>query len=93
MKKSDIAIVVIIAIVGFLASFFGCNALLGNPDEKSVSFDAVNVIDSQVAEPDAEIFNGEAINPTVEVFVGDCNNEDSGDGSIVCNSDDKNIGE
>lgn len=96
MKKSDIATVIIIAIIGFLASFFGCKAILGNPDEKSVSFKTVNVIQKEVADPDPEVFNSEAINPTVEVFVGECEDIDH-NGMLdqaelmVCNEEQENV--
>ncbi len=77
MKQTDIFGLILIGGVGAIASFFLCNALLGDPNEATTSFTRlVRVISSDLAEPDAEIFNGEAINPTVEVYVGDCEDID-----------------
>lgn len=76
MRQSDIFTVIAVAIVGVLVSSILLNMILGNPDEKSVSFKTVEVIESALETPDPEVFNPEAINPTVEVFVGDCVDQD-----------------
>ena len=52
------------------------NLLLGNPDERSVSFKSIKPIEATLDEPDPETFNVDAINPTVEVYVGDCQDID-----------------
>ena len=72
MRQSDIFTVIAVAIVGVIVSALLLNMILGNPDEKSVSFKTVAVIESSLENPDPEIFNPEAINPTVEVYIGDC---------------------
>ncbi len=76
MKQSDIFTVVAVAIVGIVVSALLLNMILGNPDEKSVSFKVVEVIEPSLDNPDPEVFNPEAINPTVEVYVGDCVDQD-----------------
>ncbi len=77
MKQSDIFSLILIAGIGTLAAFFTCNAIMGNPDEAQVKFTTVSeVIKSELAEPDPEIFNAYAINPTIEVYVGDCEDID-----------------
>lgn len=76
MKQSDIITVVLIAAIGVVVSAFACNALLGNPDEASVSFKMVEMIESGLAQPDPEVFNTSAVNPTVEVYVGNCEDVD-----------------
>lgn len=81
MKSDDIVMVVFVSIVGAVISFFLMNALLGNVDEKSVSFNVPTVVTAGLAEPDAEIFNAGAINPTVEVYVGNCR-DDNHDGIL-----------
>ncbi|MBR5621164.1 hypothetical protein IKW75_01620 [Candidatus Saccharibacteria bacterium] len=72
MKQSDIFTVLAVATVGIVASFFLVNMLLGDPNEKSVTFKKIEVVDATLSVPDPEVFNSEAINPTVEVYVGDC---------------------
>lgn len=76
MKQSDIITVVLIAVIGVIVSAFACNAILGDPDEASVSFKTIETIDGDLAQPDAEVFNTSALNPTVEVFVGNCEDVD-----------------
>jgi len=76
MKQSDIITVILIAVVGVIVSAFACNALLGNPDDASVSFKTVEAIEDGLAQPDPEVFNTSAVNPTVEVYVGNCEDVD-----------------
>ena len=76
MKQSDIFTIIAVSIVGVVVSVLLCNLILGNPDEKYVSFKNVEVIEASLDNPDSEVFNAEAINPTVEVFVGDCVDQD-----------------
>lgn len=73
MKQSDIFTLILIAGIGTLAAFFACNAILGDPNEAKTSFTRLSsVIESNLVQPDPEVFNEDAINPTIEVYVGDC---------------------
>lgn len=76
MKSSDIITIVLMSILGSVVAFFVVNALLGDLDEKSVTFDVPVPVTTELADPDPEIFNLEAINPTVEVYVGNCKDDD-----------------
>ena len=76
MKQSDFISVAMVAVIGVIAAFVVCNALLGDPDKFAVSFKAVTPLDSQLTEPNPEVFNYVAINPTVEVYVGTCEDVD-----------------
>lgn len=67
----DLASSIGIGIVGILLGFFMTNIMVG--DIESVSFEMIDTpVTSDLADPDGEIFNAEAINPTVEVCVGTC---------------------
>ena len=81
MKTSEWLGMVAIAIVGAAVSVWLTNLILGDPDKASVSFSYMNVISSEVNEPDVDIFNVNAINPTIDVYVGSCVDQD-GDGII-----------
>ncbi len=81
MKQSDIFTVLIVATVGTIAAAILCNMILGDPNEKSVTFNTVSVVSSSLALPDEEVFNPDAVNPTVEVYVGDCIDQDQ-DGTL-----------
>lgn len=77
MKQSDIFTLILIAGIGTLAAFFLCNAIMGDPNDAKVEVKRPShVIASELAVPDAEIFNSTAINPTIEVYVGDCEDID-----------------
>lgn len=81
MKISDIISVTSIAIFGTILAYFLMNGILGDPKDKTVSFEYLVSATSALAEPDGEIFNSGAINPTVEVYVGSCEDQ-NGDGVI-----------
>jgi len=72
MKGSSLATVVLIAIISTVAAAFVVNALLGDPNDESVTVNYMDVISSSVTQPDTEVFNNQAVNPTVEVYVGRC---------------------
>lgn len=77
MKQSDIFTLILVAGIGILASFFACNALLGDPDLATTQFTELkDVISNQLEMPNPEVFNSTAINPTIEVYVGDCEDID-----------------
>ncbi|MBM3210100.1 hypothetical protein FJZ39_02065 [Candidatus Saccharibacteria bacterium] len=70
MKKTDIAMTIFIAGVSVLIAIFIANTFnLGvDPDGREVK--TVEEISSTIEEPDAEVFNAEAINPTVQIVIG-----------------------
>lgn len=76
MKQSDIFSIILIATIGTLAAFFIVNSVMGDPNEKSVTFNTIDAASSSVVTPDPEVFNKEAINPTIEVYVGECEDVD-----------------
>jgi hypothetical protein len=71
MKKNDIGIAVIVAVVGTLIAYFALNGILGNPDTASETVEYIAPITSDIRTPNPEVFNAEAINPTVEVIIGE----------------------
>ena len=72
MKKTDIAAVILISVITTLIAYFIGNSVLGDPNEESIAITYMDVVAADVAQPDPEVFNTEAVNPTVEVFVGNC---------------------
>jgi hypothetical protein len=67
MKKSDIAMIILIAAIGIIGAFFGTRAILGDGATKEESVKTVEVITPGLSEVDPTIFNAEAINPAVKV--------------------------
>lgn len=70
MKKSDIAMIILIASVSVLVAYFSAKAIFGGSAVQAVKVDTIAPISSQLAQPDPAIFNSNAINPTVEVTIG-----------------------
>lgn len=70
MKKSDIAMIVLIASISVLIAYFVAKAVLGDATNQTAKIKTVDPITSQVASPDPTVFNNNAINPTVEVLIG-----------------------
>jgi len=69
MKKSDIAMIILIAAIGVIGAFFGTQAILGEAATEEVKVDRIEPISATLDEVDPTIFNAEAINPAVEVQV------------------------
>lgn len=82
MKKSDIAMIILIASISMVAAYFVVKSIpifQATNEPKQVS--TFQEISPSVKEPDPTVFNDEAINPTVEVFIGsdtDQSNQQSG---------------
>lgn len=72
MKTSDYISIFTIAVAGTILAYFLMNYFLGDPLEKTVSFEYIESVSGDLVSPDSEIFNAGAVNPTVEVFVGSC---------------------
>ena len=71
MKKTDIAMIVLIAGVGILVAYFiAVNIPFLKIPEQGVEVQTVDPIRSEISEPSKSVFNAEAINPTVEIVVG-----------------------
>ncbi len=72
MKKSDIAMLILIASVSVMIAFTVANSLpFLKLDESGVSVPTVDPITAEIDEPDPAVFNQKAINPTVKTVIGD----------------------
>lgn len=71
MKKSDIAMIILIASVSVGISFAVVNQIPFFKDaEKGQKVDVTTRIDPTVGDPDPLVFNANAINPTVQTIIG-----------------------
>lgn len=70
MKKSDIAMIILIAAVSVMIAYFVANAVVGDVKNEAVKVKTADPITADVEKPDETVFNKEAINPTVEVIIG-----------------------
>lgn len=69
MKKTDIAMIFLIATACVLVAFFITRAVVGTPSSEEVKVKTIEKIDATVTPPDTAIFNKDAINPAVEVQI------------------------
>jgi hypothetical protein len=69
MKKTDIAMIVLIASVSVLIAFFVTRSLFGAAAAEPVNVKTIERIDPTLSEVDSSIFNENAINPAVEVQI------------------------
>lgn len=70
MKKSDIAMIILIVSISMVLAYFVAKAVLGGAQDQTAKVKTVDAITSEVAQPDPAVFNKDAINPTVEVLIG-----------------------
>lgn len=70
MKKTDIAMIILIASISALFAYFIAQAVIGEPEQEDVQVKTVEKITSDIEEPSNSIFNKDAINPTVERETG-----------------------
>lgn len=71
MKKSDVAMIILIASISILVAYFVAKGILGDVQNQSVKVKIADPISTELDKPDPKVFNSNAINPTVEVIIGD----------------------
>ena len=69
MKKTDIAMIILIATVCVMSAFFITRAIVGTPESETVTIKTIEKITSDITEPDTKVFNSEAINPAFKVEI------------------------
>ena len=71
MKKTDIAMIILIAGFSVLISYLVINSLAqGGFSEQTYEVKTTEPISNEYVKPSSEIFNKDAINPTVQVNIG-----------------------
>ena len=68
--KTELITAIGAAIAGVLIAFFITNIFIGEIEEVTIKT-VDNTVNTELAEPDPEVFNYKALNPTVEVYVGE----------------------
>ena len=70
MKKTDIAMLILIASVSVLIAFFVAKGIFGDVNNKPATVRTIDLIDPEIKnQPSSEIFNKSAINPAVQVQI------------------------
>jgi hypothetical protein len=90
MKKTDIALILFIALISVAVAYFVAKAVLGDPGEQVVTVPTARSISADVIDPSKEIFNSGTINPTVEVCIsGGCEGDAENSNPPADQADDK----
>lgn len=77
MKRNEIALILIVVGVVVIASYAVFNTLFGQAALSPAKVKTTTAISSTLdgIEPDAAVFNKDAINPAVNVVIGDQSNQ------------------
>ena len=71
MKKTDIAMIILIASISVMAAYFIVGAIPGLKDaNEPVKVKTIETYDADIGQPDPAVFSKDAINPTIEVTIG-----------------------
>ncbi len=71
MKKSDLAMIILIAsMTAFIAFAIGNSIPALKPNKAGVKVPTAEKVESEVTAPDQTVFNKDAINPTVQTVIG-----------------------
>ena len=69
MKKTDIAMIILIASVSVLVAYFVAKGIFGDVSKETAVVKTIEPINSKIVEPSTTIFNKDAINPAVQVQI------------------------
>jgi hypothetical protein len=69
IKQSDIAGIVLVAVISLIASFFLSNAIINKPENRSTKVEVVHPISAEFISPSEKIFNDSAINITEVITI------------------------
>lgn len=75
MKKNDIALLALIVGFSLITAYFIGQAIIGMSKQGVASVETVEVISSDITQPDKTVFNKDAINPAVPINIGDSTNQ------------------
>lgn len=71
MKKSDVAMLILVVAVSVMVSYFTVGSIPALKfSDKPVSVKTIEEYKADINEVNGDIFNKDAINPTVEVTIG-----------------------
>lgn len=75
MKKSDLALLIVIVAISLGASYFAGRAVLAQFVQRDTQVEVTDTISSSLVPPSETIFNDRAINPAVPINIGNSNNQ------------------
>lgn len=79
MKKSDLAMIVLIAALSVGAAFIVVGSIpgLNLSSDSAEKVKTIERYESKIDEPDKDVFNSTAVNPTVDITIGDTSEDNT----------------
>jgi hypothetical protein len=74
MKQKDLALIIFIAGVAAIASFFISKAIFASAGNRSQKAEVVDAITTEFVKPSDKYFNANSIDPTQVIQIGDNSN-------------------
>ncbi len=74
MKRKDILIIVVIAMISGILSLVLSNLFITAPKNRQEKVEVVELISPEFKRPDSRYFNADSINPTKIIRIGDNTN-------------------
>jgi hypothetical protein len=81
MKQKDVALIIVIAFVSGIVSFFVSNKLFVTPANRQQQVETVDAITPTFQSPDSKYFNSNSIDPTQNSQIGADNNQNPFNGT------------
>ena len=75
MKQKDIALIVVIAAVSGVISFFVSGKIFVTSSNREQKVEKVDAISADFKQPDSKYFNKDSINPAQTIQLGESNNQ------------------
>lgn len=75
MKQKDIALIIVIAAVSGVLSFFISGKIFATPSNRQQAVEKVDVITADFQAPSEKYFNAQSINPSQTVQIGGNGNQ------------------
>lgn len=84
MKRTEIAMIVLVASLSMMLTFTLVQSIFGEMVKQRVLVEKTTAITKDISKPAKRIFNEQAINPTVEVCVETSRDEGAAEGTQAC---------
>lgn len=69
MKKTEIAMIILIASISILIAYFVAKSIFGDVYSGTAKVKTIDKISETIVEPSKSIFNSQAINPAIQVQI------------------------
>jgi hypothetical protein len=69
MKKKDLGVIAVVAIVSAFISYFVSTIFISSADDRTQKVEVVEPIVAEFTTPDSRYFNSNAINPTQTIII------------------------